>query len=157
MYGDIPIATSDQNAGGGYVGSSSAVTSALLMFDINTGVISDGNAFGITSDASAYSATAAIGTGTNIWGIFWQSSSAAYFNINYGAYSEVTADIPTTAVPIGFANTQGSQATLGPFYWLRTRAYPPNGVMPSVTFGAVQSATIPTLSISPLWLLRCLS
>ena len=35
------------------------------------------------------------------------------------------------------------------FQYIRTRAYPPSGVMPSVTFGAVQSATIPTLSISP--------
>ena len=34
--------------------------------------------------------------------------------------------------------------------WLRTRAYPPSGVMPSVTFGSVQeSYTPPTVSISP--------
>ena len=33
--------------------------------------------------------------------------------------------------------------------WLRTRAYPPNGVMPSVSFGAVQASVSATLSISP--------
>ena len=34
------------------------------------------------------------------------------------------------------------------FYWLRTRAYPPSGVMPSTSFGAVQQPPT-TLSISP--------
>ena len=37
--------------------------------------------------------------------------------------------------------------------WLRTRAYPPSGVMPSVTFGAVQ-LVYPILSISVIDIYR---
>ncbi|MCL5095094.1 MAG: PQQ-binding-like beta-propeller repeat protein, partial [Candidatus Marsarchaeota archaeon] len=150
FYGDIPIATSDYNACSGYIGSSSAESVNSVCFDINTGVISSGDAFGLTATTAptaAYSSTVAIGTGTNIWGIFWQSASAAYFNVNYGAYSELTTNIPTSGVPIGFANTQGSQATLS-FTWLRTRAYPPNGVMPTQATGPI--IQLPTNNAAPI-------
>lgn len=45
--------------------------------------------------------------------------------------------MPTSAYPIGGINSQGSQATIGPFYWVRVRAYPPNGVMPSISISAI--------------------
>ena len=49
---------------------------------------------------------------------------------------------------LGF-NVYGS-GTAATIHWLRTRAYPPSGVMPSVSFGTVQQAyTPPTVSVSP--------
>ena len=48
-----------------------------------------------------------------------------------------------------FSNGYTGQSMNDIIYWLRTRAYPPSGVMPSVTFGAVQQAPQITLSISP--------
>ena len=44
-------------------------------------------------------------------------------------------------IGIGWEAAGGSYS-IGVFYWLRTRAYPPNGVMPTVTFGTVLSYQI---------------
>jgi hypothetical protein len=143
MYGDIPIGTTTDNACAGYIGSSSAIAGGApaVCFDINTGVISNGDVFGITSPGSGYSYTTAITTTTNIYGITWQSSSSTYFYVNYGKISQITTEIPTTSLPIGFSNTQGSQTTIGPFYWVRTRTTPPNGVMPTFQLSGVNTET----------------
>ena len=143
MYGDIPIGTTTDNACAGYIGSSSAIAGGApaVCFDINTGVISNGDVFGITSPGSGYSYTTAITTTTNIYGITWQSSSSTYFYVNYGKISQITTEIPTTSLPIGFSNTQGSQTTIGPFYWARTRITPPNGVMPTFQLSGVNTET----------------
>ena len=63
----------------------------------------------------------------------------AYNTLVTGTYSITTP----TAIGLG---TSASNSAF--FQWFRVRAYPPSGVMPSVSFGAVQSI-YPTLSISP--------
>ena len=72
--------------------------------------------------------------------------STAYELINYGSSTSTTSSVPSGLLNLGWSlqtlSTQGFYA-----YWLRTRAYPPNGVMPSVSFGAVQAPV--SLSISP--------
>ena len=146
FYGDIPLATSAYNACGGYIGSSSVLAVPAVCWDINTGLVSNGDTLGVTSTTTSTANTAGLTTGTNIYSIAWLSSTNALFSYNYGATSQLTTDIPTTAIPIGFANTQGSQATLT-ITWLRTRAYPPSGAMPSATFGAITSPP-PTLTLS---------
>ncbi|MBE5728877.1 hypothetical protein IHI26_00725 [Candidatus Parvarchaeota archaeon] len=140
FYGDFPLATSADNAGFGYTLSSSAVTSSTAIqtwFEINNGVWSDDYAGGLVDNGASYAATAALATGSNVYTVYWPSSSSASFSVNYGAVTTLTSDIYTSQLPIGGANTQGSQATAGPIYWGRIRAYPPSGVMPSVTFGSV--------------------
>ena len=57
-----------------------------------------------------------------------------YFWENYNLEGTTTLGIP----PVGnYYLTLGSSAAEFTVYWLRTRAYPPDGVMPSVTFGGV--------------------
>ena len=57
-----------------------------------------------------------------------------YFWENYNLEGTATSDIP----PAGnYYLTLGSNGADFTVYWFRTRAYPPNGVMPSVSFGSV--------------------
>ena len=62
-------------------------------------------------------------------------------------YAQNNTGSSAQAITSGYIMLQTTQQTAN-YQWLRTRAYPPNGVMPSVTFGAVQSIYT-TLSISP--------
>ena len=141
FYGNFPIANSGDNAGFGYTLSGSAVTSSSSIqtwFEINTNLWSNGYDGGLADQGSSFSNTAALATGYNAYSVYWPSSSSASFYVNYGSPSTLTTDIYSSQLPIGGANTQGAQVTIGPFYWIRVRAYPPNGVMPSVSFGPVE-------------------
>ena len=64
----------------------------------------------------------------------WITSAGSYASINYGTAIENTGDFTAnTSEPIAFYASTGSEF----IQYLRTRAYPPNGDMPSVTFGSV--------------------
>ena len=114
--------------------SSSAIQTWI---EINNGVWSNGYAGGLVDQGSAWSPTSAMATGTHIWSVYWASSSSASFYYDYGSAYTVTSNVYGSQLPIGGANNQVSQATIGSFNWVRIRAYPPNGVMPSVSFGSV--------------------
>ena len=73
----------------------------------------------------------------------YSSSSAQTLYVNYVS---TATDTFTASASYPFIGGAGSSAVFN-IYWLRTRAYPPNGVMPSVSFGAVQ-AIPPTLSLT---------
>jgi len=78
---------------------------------------------------------------TGIMGGAWFSSSSQVWYKNYVATSgsQTAYALPSTVYSsIGIYCC--SPSTSITFQWLRTRAYPPNGVMPSVSFGAVTSA-----------------
>jgi hypothetical protein len=67
-------------------------------------------------------------------------------DLNYASLSGTSSAETVSPFYIGLQTTRGTAN----FKWLRTRAYPPNGVMPSVSFGAVQLPyTPPTVSVSP--------
>ena len=139
-YGNFPLATADHNAGFGYTLSSSDVTASTAIqtwFEINTAVWSNAYAGGLVDQGSGWNATSALTTGYNVYSIYWPSSSEASFSVNYDTPSVLTKDVYGSQLPIGGANTQISQATIGPFYWVRVRADPPSGVMPSVAFGSI--------------------
>jgi len=76
---------------------------------------------------------------TKYWiGSIWTSTSGSYVSVNYGSPYYLSASFtPSTSTAISF-----SSATPYIIYvqWVRTRAYPPNGVMPSVSFGQIQSS-----------------
>lgn len=66
------------------------------------------------------------------------STSVGYSSTKFGT---LTGASGVTSLP--FALTAGNnEATYAPngatIYWLRTRVYPPNGIMPSVSFNAIQ-------------------
>jgi hypothetical protein len=73
-------------------------------------------------------------------GLAWLSTSSQEW---YGCYSPYTTSasylsIPSTVYPtIGMWNYTGYTSSIE-FEWLRTRYYPPNGVMPSVSFSSVE-------------------
>ncbi|MCL4376108.1 DUF2341 domain-containing protein, partial [Candidatus Parvarchaeota archaeon] len=76
---------------------------------------------------------------TGINGGAWLSSSSQVWYKNYVAYagSQTAYSLPSTIYPsIGIYYSSPSSSIT--FQWVRLRAYPPNGVMPSVTFGPVE-------------------
>ena len=75
----------------------------------------------------------------------YSTSSAQTLYVNY--VSTVTETFSASA-SYPYIGGTGS-GTVFNIYWLRTRAYPPSGVMPTVSFGSVQSASSVSLSISP--------
>ena len=103
--------------------------------------LSDADNFGSISSNSA------VGFGSLSQGIIGivSTGTTSYGYSNYIAYS-TTSDVPATGnyyIAIGDGNADGLKVQ-----WLRIRNYPPNGVMPSVTFGSVQSTVAITLYLN---------
>ena len=71
-------------------------------------------------------------TSSSVWSV-WASTTYAYASYNYGtAVSNNANFVASTAQYIGI---QAKSTSNGAFVqWLRVRAYPPNGVMPTTTF-----------------------
>ena len=65
---------------------------------------------------------------------------------NYITEQTVTTTPASSYSDWGYYLSDGNSANI---YWFRIRAIPPNGVMPSVSFGSVQSTASASLSISP--------
>jgi hypothetical protein len=86
---------------------------------------------------------------TGIDGGAWLSSSSQVWYKNYVTTtgSQTAYSLPSTIYPaIGI--WYSSSSTSITFQWLRTRAYPPNGVMPSTAFGVIQGGS-PSVTVSP--------
>jgi hypothetical protein len=70
----------------------------------------------------------------------WIATGSEWAQVNYGntlTGSDTRYTIANYYPAIWFVySTSGSYTTVS--YWARTRAYPPNGVMPTVSFGAPQ-------------------
>ena len=84
-------------------------------------------------------------TANSIQGIALASTTSIF---TYQNYQLGYSNSALTASSFSYLQ-YGSESTTIPLniYWTRVRAYPPNGVMPSVSFGAVQLSV--SLSISP--------
>ncbi|MEM3190731.1 MAG: DUF2341 domain-containing protein [Candidatus Parvarchaeota archaeon] len=105
-----------------------------------------GSYFSTTS--TEYSETNSISTATPfpsapvIIGIAWLATGNEKTEIGsngaFTSYSDTSITIGSTVYP-GIGNSATSTNTAQTDYWVRTRAYPPNGVMPSVSFGSVSS------------------
>ena len=94
------------------------------------------------------------------YGAVYDNASSSYYGYiapqlysTSGGYSGTVTTNPVSSIsPLYFAvnPVTASSGYWVEFNWARVRAYPPNGVMPSVTFGSVQeSYTPPTVSVSP--------
>jgi len=82
--------------------------------------------------------------GTGILGLYWSSSPAQYVFSNdvlIGSASNATIAFPTTFYYY-FGYDTGDIGGNSTLQWIRARAPPPNGVMPSVTFGSFTNTTI---------------
>ena len=144
FYGNFPTATSVYNAAFGFVESGAGNYGVIAAWTINENNNQNDTyyAFGQTA-SSGYTPGVPGGveaTGYHVYSIYF-TPSFVNFSYDYGTPTKFTSNVPTSAFPLGGVNYQGGQATPGPFYWLRVRAYPPNGVMPSVSFGSVSSTS----------------
>ena len=87
-------------------------------------------------------------TSPNILGLVSFNSSSSVGYVNYESYSASYGySTAGSNVKIEIGNEGASPYATGTVYWARIRAYPPNGVMPSVTFSQVQTNET-TISIS---------
>ena len=83
------------------------------------------------------------------------TSDNAQFFLNYQATSpaSISANLPAYSSSIGIGVEQNYDTTPVNVDWIRTRAYPPNDVMPGATFGSlttpVSSTTTTTVSCTP--------
>jgi hypothetical protein len=76
----------------------------------------------------------------HVLSIFIQSATSASFSYDYGSYDTVTSSAISLPLNFGLAAQSGccnSHMIGETVYWIRARSYPPNGVMPSVTYGGV--------------------
>ncbi|MCL5009659.1 MAG: DUF2341 domain-containing protein, partial [Candidatus Parvarchaeota archaeon] len=132
-YGEVTAYTSVAPAGGGYgIGTVTSTTStwnyAVALWSVS----------GSPSEM-AYQSSGSWTEVSDSWleNTFYTfnmqiSSSGTIFQINYGnPFSESSASTPSSAY---FMLSMGGT---GVYQWARVRAYPPSGVMPSVTFGSV--------------------
>ena len=122
--------------------SSNSGTSSTLMYpsydfgyaswDGQTGQI-DYTPNSITVDRTNPSSALPTPTNTFVVMGFAVTASSQNAQINYNSYisTTYTGVSPFTYLMIGSWDNSGT------VQWLRTRAYPPNGVMPSVSFGSV--------------------
>ena len=105
-----------------------------------------------TSASSIDFATGTAPAGTfNVGTVYWGASTSSSGWIDYGSKITSTTDVPTAQLYVGINNNQadGSAPPVSTLYWLRIRAYPPSGVMPSVSFGAVLRPLSLTISPNP--------
>jgi len=72
---------------------------------------------------------------TGVFSVYFASSTLGGYFFNYASRGSYSA-YPNVHLSIGGYNLN-SQIAIGPFNWVRVRAYPPNGVMPSVSIGSI--------------------
>lgn len=75
----------------------------------------------------------ALGVTKRVLSIEYTTNPSAVYSINYSNVTTITSDVPTVPLPIGAEDSVASASLF--IQWMRTRAYPPSGVMPSVSFG----------------------
>jgi hypothetical protein len=95
-----------------------------------------GNSGAVPCSSASLSWTGGILTG------IWRATGNESAYLSYGNHlscSDATVALDSP-VQYGFIYYSTSPSTSITTYWLRTRAYPPNGVMPSVSFGAIGPA-----------------
>lgn len=97
------------------------------------------------SPEAGYGSTNAYGsnytTSLALYTIEVPSSSIVNYFVGYGKQQTMTSAIPPSPLPVslvmGYGCCGGSPSPQSYVYWIRERAYPPNGVMPVISFGGV--------------------
>ena len=102
-----------------------------------------------TTSAANYFDTSQITSDSNyhIFGVLYPDNGSTSVQYGYTNWGSTTTDVPATPlyVTVSYylnpAQTTFSTSYNLDVYWVRTRAYPPTGVMPSTAFGAVTTTT----------------
>ncbi len=100
-----------------------------------------------TPPSGSGSVTGGIGTAplTAIYTIQATSTTSNYF-INYGSEATLSTTAPTYPLQVGIVTAITAQDSIT---WIRTRAYPPNGTMPTTTFGTQTTKNMVSPTTSP--------
>ena len=93
----------------------------------------------VLNGASTYLNSISNNSNWDIYGVSLSSNAGITTYVNYGDSSSTTSDNPSAPlyINLGVYNTGGGSTFNLQYTWIRIRAYPPNGVMPSVSFGSV--------------------
>jgi len=86
-------------------------------------------------------------TGTQIFGI-WNDGTTVTWYYEGNQYTDTSAIAETDYLALGWV-VDATSYNFPTIYWVRTRAYPPNGVMPGITFGSISPVTASTITITP--------
>ncbi len=124
-----------------YTQSTSATGTSGTAIQVMTGFGGGGTTnLGFISSSSSGSMSYSPPSSASILSIQIASSSEAVFSDEYTNFYTASGQTIDSASYIQYETTYASSSTSDLFsiYWTRTRAYPPNGVMPSVTFGSIQ-------------------
>jgi len=80
--------------------------------------------------------------GNQTWSVIWANPTTT-FQLNYGNSQSASESGISSSLYIGLIKAKGG-AFSQPYYiqWIRARAYPPNGVMPSVSYVATSQYTV---------------
>ena len=130
-YGKIP-----QGQNTGYDMSAFGILNSLSPFNLLA--IGTGNAVGniylVPTNNGPLTNYNSYATSNEIWSV-WYNGSVTTSQMNYGDTYTHSYSITSTLYPAFYLESNGNSEYFS--QWLRTRAYPPNGVMPPVTFGAI--------------------
>ena len=149
MY-EYYTATSDYQPQSGYFGSTDTGLPQYSIMGINTNVYTLQ-----TYNGGATSPTNISGGSFTSYQIFsiWSGTTEIFGQLNYGSiYTNSANFAASTTQYINFFTTSSSTYTLY-VKWVRTRSYPPNGIMPTVGYGPITSTSSShtvTISITPL-------
>ncbi len=127
----------------GYVGTSTSGT-------LSTGIaMPNNNQNGGIPCFYVGSGCASITLGTGIISIYAPSSSTGTYQLNYGS-AVSSSGTSTLPIQVGSTAQNGGSPPTTPLIvqYIRIRTYPPSGVMPTVSFGTIQSPSSLGLTIS---------
>ena len=128
FYGIIDASVIDCGAG-----SNNNVGTFIQTTGSNTFVQQHSNAGPSTNSGSITSLVT-----KEIYNLLIQSETSSTFSVNYGiTVTPSTADAPVYPVPAMLISGNGSFSPAFFAQWYRTRAYPPNGVMPFQSYGNI--------------------
>ncbi|MDE1870816.1 MAG: hypothetical protein KGI06_01085, partial [Candidatus Micrarchaeota archaeon] len=84
--------------------------------------------------------------GYGVMGGTWNSSSSQTWYYNYTAHHGTNTNYALPSKEYVALGTFGSNPGILSVQWLRIRAFPPNAIMPSVTFGTTNTPVMPTIT-----------
>jgi PGF-pre-PGF domain-containing protein len=83
-----------------------------------------------------------------VLGISWNSTGNEQGSFGSNTVIGTDSTYSVANYYTGLMSDAGTYGATGSYQWFMTRAYPPHGVMPYITFGSVQSVSVGTCTIS---------
>ncbi|MDE1859941.1 MAG: hypothetical protein KGH67_05455, partial [Candidatus Micrarchaeota archaeon] len=124
--GYVLKSTSISDTAVGWILDGPNIANKVYDFTVNNGWQSETDG-SLTPSSGAY----------HVMSTYWSSTSSATFSYDYGSTDLITTHITSNPLSVGLL-TLGTPS-VSYVQWVRIRSYPPNGVMPSSTFGGVVS------------------